>query len=249
MKKHYVYYHLNPITKEIFYVGVGYNKRAWNFKWGRSIYYLNYVKKYGTPLVDIIKKDTTENKAYLLEIKLIKKYGRKGLDKDGILVNRSIGGKTSALGTKHYITDEWKKKIGDANRGKKKHSNEVKKSISLKNSRSIIQYDLNNKFIKEYSSIKEASIITGIKKNLIDSNLQNFKNNCNTGFIWKYKNEQDKKLRRGKKIIQYNFEGKIIKEWDSIAQAQRGLKIVGINQFLKGNSHYVGKQKFKFKLK
>jgi hypothetical protein len=187
MSKHYVYIHHNPITNQIFYVGVGYKKRAWTFKWGHSKHYYNYVLKYGTPIVEIYKNNLTEDEAYQLEEQLISKYGRMGIDKDGILVNKSSGGKTSAKGTKQYITDEWKKKIGDANRGKKKHTTKTKNSISNKNSKPVIQYSLNNELIKEWKSQWDASQKLNINHKSI--------NNCVIGlaktagnYIWKYKN-------------------------------------------------------------
>jgi hypothetical protein len=39
----------------------------------------------------------------------------------------------------------------------------------------------------------------------------------------------------------------LIKKYNSINQAERDLNIVGIRQFLKGKSAYVGKNKYKFK--
>jgi hypothetical protein len=245
MSKHYVYIHHNPITNQIFYIGVGYKKRAWTFKWGHSKHYYNYVSKYGTPIVEIYKNNLTEDEAYQLEEQLISKYGRMGIDKDGILVNKSSGGKTSAKGTKQHITDEWKKKIGDANRGKKKHTTETKNSISSKNSKPILQYSIDGELIKEYQSIKSASEYTKIEKLLIDNALQNPINNT-TNFIWKYKNK-NLTLRKGKKIKAFNNEWEFIKEYDSINQAERDLNVVGIRQFLKNKSAYVGKNKYKFK--
>ena len=241
---YYLYFHINPITKQIFYVGVGYNKRAYVFKWGRSKHYLNYIKKYGNPLVQIIHSNINEDEAYNLEVEYIKFFGRKGIDPNGILVNKSSGGKTSAKGNRQYITNEWKKKIGDSNRGKKKHNIKGLKSISDKNSKPIIQLDLNGNFIREFNSIKEASTLTTTSLREINNYLQNPKNKSN--FIWKYK-ENSKKLRKGKRINQYDKDWNFIKTWDSINQAQRELNIIGINQFLKGKSYYVSKNKFKFK--
>ena len=54
MNNYYVYFHKNPITKEIFYVGIGNKKRAWNFK-NRNIHWLRYVGKYGKPIIEIIR--------------------------------------------------------------------------------------------------------------------------------------------------------------------------------------------------
>ena len=115
MENYYLYYHKNPITKELFYIGIGTNKRAWDFISGRNPHYKNYVKKHGIPVVDIIKKNITKEEACSLEIKLINEYGRKGIDVEGILLNKSIGGETIALGNK--FTEEQKQKIIQAKTG------------------------------------------------------------------------------------------------------------------------------------
>jgi len=84
-----VYLHRNPKTKEVFYVGIGVETRAKDFS-KRSIFWSNYKNKYGVE-VDIIKKGLSSSKAQSLEVKLIKKYGRRDLG-TGSLVNLSNGG-------------------------------------------------------------------------------------------------------------------------------------------------------------
>jgi hypothetical protein len=59
MENYYLYYHKNPNTKELFYIGIGTNKRAWDFTSGRNPHYKNYIKKHGEPIVDIIKGNIT----------------------------------------------------------------------------------------------------------------------------------------------------------------------------------------------
>jgi predicted GIY-YIG superfamily endonuclease len=117
MENYYLYYHKNPTTKELFYIGIGTNKRAWDFTSGRNSHYKNYIKKYGEPIVDIIKENITKEEACSLEIKLISEYGRKGIDSKGILLNKSIGGEITALGNK--FTEEQKLKIKNSHLGKK----------------------------------------------------------------------------------------------------------------------------------
>ena len=89
---YYIYFHKNPITLEVFYVGIGSNKRAWRFK-ERNTHWLRYVKKHGFPVVEIIKENLTKEEAGLLEIEYIQQFGRKGYDIEGKLVNISLGGK------------------------------------------------------------------------------------------------------------------------------------------------------------
>lgn len=117
MENYYLYYHKNPITKELFYIGIGTNKRAWDFISGRNSHYKNYIKKHGEPVVDIIKENLTKEEACSIEMESIAKYGRKGIEPKGILLNKSIGGETIALGNK--FTEEQKQKIVQAKTGQK----------------------------------------------------------------------------------------------------------------------------------
>jgi len=131
MENYYLYYHKNPNTKELFYIGIGTNKRAWDFTSGRNPHYKNYIKKHGEPIVDIIKENLTKEEACFLEIKLIAEHGRKGIDSEGILLNKSIGGEITALGNK--LTEEQKLKIKNSHLGKKQsEGTKLKRSNSSK---------------------------------------------------------------------------------------------------------------------
>jgi len=85
-----VYLHKNKINNKVFYVGIGNKKRPYDFT-NRNQFWKYYVKKYGKPLVEIYKDNLTKEEAGLIEIDLIKKYGRKN-KKEGCLVNFSSGG-------------------------------------------------------------------------------------------------------------------------------------------------------------
>jgi hypothetical protein len=192
MKKYYVYTHINPTTKDVFYVGIGFDNRAWN-KWaGRSKFWDNYVNKYGFE-VNIIEQNITRKQAEKIEVKLIAELGRKHLDEGGILVNRSKGGETNE-GYTH--TDEFKQKLSDARKGKctrknNNHSTETKQKISKKLKgriptwvKPVIQLDLNDVIIKEWSSISEARKETGAKTiwEVIKG-----KHKTSAGYKWKLK--------------------------------------------------------------
>lgn len=94
-KKHYIYIHRNIINNEVFYVGQGtlyrgrYD-RAYSHK-SRNKWWINYVSKYGDPIVEIIICDLDKNDVDELEIFLIKEYGRRDLN-EGSLVNLTNGG-------------------------------------------------------------------------------------------------------------------------------------------------------------
>lgn len=128
-QKYYVYQHLNPKTKEIFYVGMGCGNRAKDFKRGRNPIYLNYISKHGKPVVKIISKNLTKKEASKLEKSQILKHGRKYLG-EGTLTNISEGGESGVKGRKYKMTSSHKSKISKSHIGKLKHTLESKEKIS-----------------------------------------------------------------------------------------------------------------------
>jgi hypothetical protein len=184
--KHYLYYHFNPITKKLFYVGVGYKNRAYTFKWGRSKHYCNYIKKHGDPIVIIRYQNLEVDYAYELEERLIKKFGRVGIEPNGILINKSSGGKTSGNGVKQIRNPEWNSNISKAKKGKPQHNELGKKAIGNKNSKPVNQYDLNGVFIKEWKSQLEASKCLNINYQSINNCVMGLSKSAGN-YIWKLK--------------------------------------------------------------
>ena len=93
----------------IYYIGKGCGNRAWK-KCGRSIHLPNDKDR-----IVILKKDMSEQEAFVHEIFLIKKYGRKD-NGTGILRNRTDGGEGSSG---YKPSDETKEKMREAKLGKK----------------------------------------------------------------------------------------------------------------------------------
>ena len=200
---YYIYFHKNPITLEVFYVGIGSNKRAWRFK-ERNTHWLRYVKKHGFPVVEIIKENLTKEEAGLLEIEYIQQFRRKGYDIEGKLVNISLGGKGGTKG--YYWDDERKKKYSEKikkwmnneeNKEKWKHKHKIgiqKRQIDYSkfkkgvNGIPINQYDLENNFLKTWPSAK--FIKDNIKIN-IDEALAGRAKTAG-GYIWKYEKETNR---------------------------------------------------------
>ena len=162
---YYIYFHRDPVTKNIFYVGLGLNKRAWDKNRGRNKHWINYVKKHGNPIVEIIHSNLTLEQASDKEQHYIKEYGRIGYEENGILVNKSKGGESGSKGTK------WSEQ-SIKNRNKKlkgrKFTLEHNSKISIakqnhpsyqnrKSNKQIYQKDLEGNIIKEWNTIKEAS--------------------------------------------------------------------------------------------
>lgn len=89
-----------------YYVGKGKNNRAWVKHY-----------KYNPPPIERIylcETKLTEIGALSIERRLIKWYGRRGIDEGGILVNRSEGGDGNTSPT----SEETKKKISNSHSGK-----------------------------------------------------------------------------------------------------------------------------------
>lgn len=90
MNKYYVYVHINPLTKRVFYVGKGQSDRAWDYH-GRNIYWKRIYNKYGVD-VNIVSHSLSEKDAFDLEQLLILEYRDLGFN----LTNLSDGGEGSS---------------------------------------------------------------------------------------------------------------------------------------------------------
>lgn len=120
----YVYKHIRKDNNEVFYIGIGLNndfKRA-HSKCNRNKYWKNIVNKVGY-IVEHIKTNITWEEACNIEKKLIEQYGRKDLN-EGKLVNMTNGG-DGVIGL--IQTDEHKRKNSDANKGRVKSVEHIKK--------------------------------------------------------------------------------------------------------------------------
>ena len=196
MNEYYVYTHLNPNTKEVFYVGIGKGNRAWNQWAGRNKFWENYVNKYGFE-VELISENLTRKQAEKIEINLIAELGRRQIDNGGTLVNRSSGGEGS-IGYTH--TAEFKQKLSEDRKGKctrkeRQLSKETKEKISKSLvgrettwGKPVLQFDKKGNFIAEYKSSNEAKRITGAKNIFeVASGYKNQMYKSSGGYIWKYK--------------------------------------------------------------
>lgn len=137
---YYVYSYTNPLTNEIFYIGKGKNGRLYNHLEETKENTENYFKwciieslrrKNIQPLIEKIIENLTEDEAYKLETEFIIKYGRKGIDENGILTNRCLDRYPPRWET--YPMEEQiaiRKKCGDATR-------DIPKPLTQRNKMSI----------------------------------------------------------------------------------------------------------------
>lgn len=141
---YYVYYLMNPLSGSPFYVGKGKNMRCYQHLTDKMEYsrnkrltgHIRNLRANGIePVVVKICENMMEEDAYILEEQEILKYGRKGFDEGGCLMNVFISirpivrrGKDNGFYGKTH-TEEAKKKISERNRGRKR-SEEAKRKIS-----------------------------------------------------------------------------------------------------------------------
>lgn len=120
-----IYRHTRLDTNKVFYIGIGKDiERAFSNK-KRNKYWNNIVNKTEYE-VQVLKKDLSWEDACELERVLIYWYGRNDLGL-GTLVNMTDGG-DGCVG--FVITDEYRDKISNANKGKKR-SQEQKDRIGI----------------------------------------------------------------------------------------------------------------------
>lgn len=96
---YYVYAYIDPRTNLPFYIGKGKGKRSEyhlsethvnTTNWAKWRYINDLRKECLGPTIKIIKSNLSNQEAYALEEELIKSYGRKGIDPDGILTNVTL---------------------------------------------------------------------------------------------------------------------------------------------------------------
>lgn len=261
----YVYRHIRLDKNEPFYIGVGNDSkfyRANNNKL-RNKHWLNIASKTNY-IVEILFDGLSYEDALKKEAEFIGIHGRKGLG-TGTLVNQTDGG-IGAKGFKHSLesrerksaymkllspqkgispTPEVRKKISDANKGKKRTLSH-KKKLSERNRicqyiksdkcinarlaatiKPILQYDMAGNFIKEYPSLSEAARnFNGNVSTLSKCCLNKGRSKSCYGFVWRYKQgEIENKINfnipncHPKPILKYDLNGNFISEYDSMTSA------------------------------
>jgi hypothetical protein len=129
---------------------------------------------------------------------------------------------------------------------------ETKNKIGLSNSRKVFQYDLQGNFIKEWIGATFAAKEIGGFNELIIKCCKGYRKK-HKSFQWFYDYQGEKiggyrVKSNGKKVIQKDFNGLFIKEWDSITQIQKELNysISNISQVLNGKRNSAYKFKWEF---
>ena len=83
LKNHYVYIHIDPVTNEVRYVGMGQGRRAYeNFtsrQPAHAEWVLNHELKMGGITIELVKTQLTKAEALIAENNIIKKYNKENL--------------------------------------------------------------------------------------------------------------------------------------------------------------------------
>lgn len=119
----YVYEHLSADSGAVFYVGKGTGQRAYlTSRFHRNQHWTRHVEKHGGFNVRFVASAVPEELAFLVEMERIDQLRRQGAK----LCNQTDGGDGTAGWVK---SEEWRKKVGAAHRGKS-ISSETRKKIS-----------------------------------------------------------------------------------------------------------------------
>jgi hypothetical protein len=213
MHKYYLYRWIRLDKNEPFYIGIG-TKTIADIKYGTYNRAFTH-KKQNSIWKKII--DKSEYKVEILfesddydfikqkEIEFILLYGRIDL-KSGCLANMTDGGE----GTKNVIVSEYSRQLRrDFHTGRKKSkesinkqiatrklngfklSDAAKRKISISKSKSVLQYSLKGKLIKEWNTVVEASEELNIPKTSIvqSANFNERKIFTAFNYIWLYKED------------------------------------------------------------
>ena len=109
-RKTCLYFHVNPVEQEIFYVGIG-NEKIPYAKGRRTKFWYNIINKYDYQVI-VIESNLSWEEACEKEIYWIKRIGRRDLN-EGTLVNHTDGGDGAKNPSK-----ETRKKISKAQKGR-----------------------------------------------------------------------------------------------------------------------------------
>lgn len=222
----YIYRHIRLDKNEPFYIGIGSDegttekndyvraRASWcrNTVWERITQKTKY-------RVEIMLHDISWEEACEKEIFFIKLYGRKDLG-NGSLCNLTDGGE----GAYGY-----------------KRSKEMNENALWYKAIPIYQYDLEGNFIREWKSAQEASRSLKIDGTGITGVLRG-EHSYSKGYMFRYKdgnlpiNIESCRSSRYKPIYQFTKEGKFIKKWSSVEEAERILGKIGIYKVLIGKT-------------
>ncbi len=215
MMRYYVYEYIDPRTNLPFYIGKGTRNRlfthlketAESTENKRKFAYIQTLVALGiNPIIRKIKESLSEHDAYELEEFLIKEYGRKGIDTNGILMNICENSRPPVkYGKDHHQygkpiiekhSEETKRKISVSKKGQPSWHKGQNKSPETRERMAIGQ---KNKVVSEITKEKLSKINTG-------------QNNPSYGTMWITDGNTNKKILKNDPIPDGWSRGRIFKE-------------------------------------
>lgn len=244
-----LYFHINPLKNQIFYVGIGSINRAQDFS-RRNIFWKRTVKKYGGVIVNIVENNLTWDEACKLEKFYINKIGRYNL-KLGTLVNLTDGGDGS-FGT--IISEETRNRMSKSHKGFRNYKHSEKTKIKMRKPR-VNKENFKKEPMSQESKDKISKANTGKtawNKDLIgylkDKKLsQEHKDKISKGNKGKSRNKGRKlsietrkkvsisKDKYKKPILQYDLNNNFIKEWESATEIKNTLNYSNLSKCCRDN--------------
>lgn len=218
-----VYMHKCPNGKV--YIGITSQNCCDRWKNGKGYsnneHFKQAIAKYGWENIEhiVLHENLTKEDACRYEQEYIKKYDATNREKG---YNKSIGGEYSSLGFKH--SDEAKKKIGEASKGKILSADNIEK-IRKSRIRSVDVYDLELNLIKKCGSLKEAEELTGVNNANIAATCKG-KYKQMQGYIFRYSGEKvEAKSIHRKPVKMFDLKGNYIKTFSTIKEAAKEIKV------------------------
>jgi len=130
--------------------------------------------------------------------------------------------------------------------GRVKHTNGYYWSYAKsppKYTKNVFQYNSCGNFVAEFVNVRSAELQTGTPRSQIRNALYNPKT-MGGGFYWRKTKTQSivphKKKTTGRRVQQYTTQGKLINTFESIRQAKKCTKILGISNCIHGRSKTAG---------
>ena len=112
-------------------------------------------------------------------------------------------------------------------------------SPNLDEIKTVYMYDLNGEYLSSFKGVKEAAIYISNKLGMDDiyTIIKSIRNNCleisnsSYGYYFSYRKSFNyKKSERKTEVAQYTLNGKFLRSWSSIAEAERYFNICTIQQ-------------------
>jgi len=223
----YVYLHKNPLTGDIFYVGISGNNRGGKYFranrfHSRSVFWKNCVKQHGFD-VEIFKEKISWEEACSLERALILKYGRRDI-KTGILVNLTEGGEGVI-----NKSDEFRKRVSLS---MKKSWENGRMDVVLT---PVFQYSNEGVMLMKFESQTEAQKLTGIGRTEISRCIRGRTSRAG-GYYWSFSDNLPsipKHIKKGDAgkvgIIGYDINTEKIFTFESGMDAEKHFGISGLS--------------------